>query len=380
MKTVDSNSPVPVRSQLRAILMEEIRTGVFAPNQRISSERDLAERYGASRASIREAIMELISSGVLFRAGGRGTFVSEDRPPAPVAEDHSRRIGFWISAEIFHFVQVGYTRILSGVQELCREHHCALDFHAVDEDLESLSSLFQENPQQTAASGHIIAGGLRSSTFERLRNLEKPLLVVDPLTRQKMDGIDRVRIDYAGGTREAVRHLADLGHREIGFIGFPNSEKYETYWTALEEQQLRYVPRFVQFLQMPDLAPSMMAGFQSMNALLASPERPTAVLVANDFIALGVLEALSIAGLSVPEDMSVVGFDDIGQGKIPLTTVSCDLVNTGRTAASKLLERLQNPDKPAEEITMPVKLITRRSTGPAVDAAAAMRTPAISRS
>jgi len=362
MKTVDSNSPVPVRLQLRTILTEEIRTGTFPPNQRIPSERDLAERYGASRASIREAIMELISSGVLFRAGGRGTFVSEDRPAAPMVEDRLRRIGFWISAEIFHFVQVGYTRILTGVQEFCREHDYALDFHAVNEDMESLDSLFRENTQQPSASGHIIAGGLRNSTFERVQNLGKPLLLVDPLTRRKVEGIDRVRIDYAGGTREAVRHLADLGHREIGFIGFPNSEKYESYWTALEEQQLQYVPRFVQFFEMPDLAPSMMAGFQSMNVLLANPARPTAVLVANDCIALGVLEALSIAGLSVPENMSIVGFDDIGQGAVPLTTVSCDLVDTGRLAASKLLERLQNPERPAEEITVPVKLVVRRST------------------
>src|SRR5699024_4716938 len=105
-RTIDANSPVPVRRQLRAILVAEIDDGVYLPNLRIPSERDLAERYAASRASVREVIAELISEGLLFRSGGRGTFVSERtarRAEAP--PEVYRQIGFWISEQIFHFIQ-----------------------------------------------------------------------------------------------------------------------------------------------------------------------------------------------------------------------------------------------------------------------------------
>lgn len=361
-KSVETNSPLTVKLQVRSLLVDEIKSGVYVANHRIPSERDLAEKYGVSRASVREAITELLSTGVLFRAGGRGTFVAQDPPPEIVPTQHFRQLGFWISSEIFHFVQSGYTRILTGVEEVCRAEGYALDFHSVNEDTESLDSLFPPHPRHPEAAAHIIAGGLRNATVERLQRLGKPLIVVDPLMRRKQQNIDCVRIDYAHGTRQAIQHLAELGHREIGFIGFASSEKYEAYWKALEEFQLPYLPRFVQFLDLPDVAPSMTVGFQCMNALLAAPDRPSAILVVNDYIALGALEALSIAGLTVPNDMSIVGFDDIGEGSVPLTTVRCDLVETGRAAARRLFEHLARPGMAAGELVLPVNLVVRRST------------------
>ena len=360
-KSLELNGPVTIRLQVRSILQEEIEAGVYLPNQRIPSERALAERYRISRASVREAIAEMISSGVLYRAGGRGTFVAENRTPEPAAPPaHPRQLGFWISSEIFHFVQSGYTRILTGVEDVFRSQGYALDFHSVNDEIGTI---------EPTSAGHIIAGGLRSSSLERLQHLGTPLVVVDLMMRRKPQGIDCVRIDYANGTRVAMKHLADLGHREIGFIGFAASEKYDAYWHALEELGLPYQPRFVHFLEMPDLAPSMTVGFQCMNAVLAQKDRPSAMLMVNDYIALGALEALSIAGLSVPRDISLVGFDDIGEGSVPLTTVRCDLVETGRMAAKRLIERLGRPDMPAEELVLPVTLVVRRSTASAFHAA-----------
>jgi DNA-binding LacI/PurR family transcriptional regulator len=365
MKTsIDTNSPVPVRTQLRSILVEEIRAGVYPPNQRIPSERDLAGRYGASRASVREAMTEMISAGLLYRAAGRGTFVAEIPQEAQPLHTALQQVAFWISAEIFHFVEAGYTRILTGVEEVCRAEGLSLNFYSVSEERDSLDRVFQDGPQNRMAIGHVVAGGLRRATLERVQNLGKPMVIVDSMTRRKVDGIDLVRIDYASGTRDAVQHLAELGHREIGFIGFASSEKYEAYWRALEELGLPYSPRFVQFLDMPDLSTSIVVGFQCMNNLLAGSKRPSALLVANDNIALGTLEALSIAGVPVPEQMSIVGFDDLGQRALPLTTVRCDLVETGRIAARNLIERLRNPQKTSGEVIVPVRLVVRGSTAP----------------
>jgi LacI family transcriptional regulator len=171
-----------------------------------------------------------------------------------------------------------------------------------------------------------------------------------------------VRIDYADGTRQAVRYLAGLGHREIGFIGFPGSEKYEAFWRALEELGLPYSPRFVQFLQVPDLAPSALSGYQCAARLLAAPKRPTALLVSNDYVAMGAIDAAGVAGVAVPEDLSVVGFDDLGQSGVQLTTVRVNLVEAGRVAAQALLDRLANPALPVRSLVLPVELVVRGST------------------
>jgi DNA-binding LacI/PurR family transcriptional regulator len=368
-KIVDPSSPDAVRVQLRAILLDEIRQGVYKPNKRIPSERELSERYKASRASIREAIAELISEGVLFRAGGRGTFVSDQSAALAKAQDQNRQIGFWINEDIFHFIQAGYTRILTGAEEICRASGYVLAFHAVTEDREAVALLFSESSGRPLAAGNLVAGGLRRSVMERIEQLGKPVVVVDPMIRTPVDTIDSVHIDYAAGTREAVRHLVELGHQEIGFIGFAGTVKYDAFWMSLEELGVHFHPRYAQFLDLPDVVPSVLTGFQSMNRLLAHEKRPTAVVVVNDHIAQGALEALSVSGLTVPEEMSLIGYDDIGQAGLPLTTVRCDLVETGRLAARALLDRIANPSLPPRQIVVPVTLVVRRSTGPCLKAA-----------
>jgi len=80
--------------------------------------------------------------------------------------------------------------------------------------------------------------------MDRLNGLEKPVILVDLLN--STDGVS-VSIDYAAGTRWAIDYLVGLGHRDIGFIGFPNSEKYILYWQSLEAYRIRYRPQYVEF-------------------------------------------------------------------------------------------------------------------------------------
>ena len=88
--------------------------------------------------------------------------------------------------------------------------------------------------------------------------------------------------DYVSGTRQALEHLAGLGHRRIGFIGFPNSEKYQAYWQTLETLDLPYNPHHVHFLHLPDVPPGILAGFQTMQALIQARNIPSAIVVTND--------------------------------------------------------------------------------------------------
>ena len=352
-------------------MLHEIRAGRFKPGGRIPSEREIAEQYGISRASVRESITELLNSGVLFRTVGKGTFVTggEHAPSRKRHDSQLHNVGFIISENIFHFVQTGYNKILGGVQEVCTDQGWRLVFHTVGDDANSPALLSLRKNGQLMLDGCVIVGGVRSQVLDLLRDEQVPTVLVDLLVADDPEML-AVTIDYANGARLAMKHLYELGHRKIGYIGFSGAEKYRGYWECLEELGLRYDPRYVEFLQMLDLQPGILAGFQAIQRMIAAHRLPSALLVTNDFVALGVMEGLSIAGIRTPDQISVVGFDDLGQKTSPpLTTVRVDLVQVGRLAANALLRKLNSEKVDPEHTRVPVELVVRGSTAPAATAA-----------
>ncbi|MCI0419865.1 MAG: GntR family transcriptional regulator, partial [Acidobacteria bacterium] len=278
---IQSKSAFPVPVQLRSILTEEINQGLYGGTGKFPSERDLAERFGVSRTSVRESLNFLVKDGMLIRTVGKGTFVTSTTGNVPGTSrlETIGSLAFLIWENIFQFVQPGYSRILVGAQQTCRQQGYRLLFHSVGEE-ETDPQLSLSRADLDQIRGCLVAGGLRKKTLDRLLKLEVPIVLTDLIV---LDGnTSAVGADYASGTRQALEHLAGLGHTEIGFIGFPNSEKYQTYWQTLESLDLRYNPHFVQFLQLPDVEPGILAGFRLMQEMLASGSLPTAVVATND--------------------------------------------------------------------------------------------------
>lgn len=353
---IEAESPISVRNQLLTILTKQIDDGIYAPGQRFPSERVLAEKFLISRASVRETVAQMIAQGILMRANGRGTFVTDKSDVIAIRTDSSRQLGFWISDRVFHFVQAGYNQILSGFTEICRLTGCRLRFYPVPE---SATVDLPDHGAPDRLDGSIVVGGLNRDLIERLNQLGTPLILVDLLN--STDGV-AISIDYARGTRSAINYLRKLGHDRIGFIGFPNSSKYISYWQSLQAHGLSYNPQHVEFFDSSDLLPGMLAGYRAAQNLIARDNRPTALLITNDYAAVGAIEALTIAGLSVPNDISVIGYDDLGQAATPLTTIRSNLIEVGRTAAQQLLRWIETDRRP-EHTTMPVELVIRASTG-----------------
>lgn len=180
--------------------------------------------------------------------------------------------------------------------------------------------------------------------------------------------IDRVVSDYRDTTLEIMKHLLSLQHRRIGFIygiAVPDlgTDRLYAYRESLEAAGLAYDPSLI-----VECGPTMEDSYQATRKLLEGTSRPTALLAVNDLLALGALRAIKDLNLNVPEDISLVGYDDIPAAKylVPrLTTASKDGKEMGRAATRLLLARLQDPDRPRQEIRMPARLILRESTGPA---------------
>jgi LacI family transcriptional regulator len=152
-----------------------------------------------------------------------------------------------------------------------------------------------------------------------------------------------VGTDHRAGAREAVRHLIELGHRDIAHISGPlaykvSHDRQEGYLEALREAGVEAVPEFI--LEGDFLPPS---GIACGRRLLESPRRPTAIFAGNDQMAYGVMEAARDLGLQIPGDLALVGFDDIASAaymRPPLTTVRQPFYEMGQRSMSLLISRI----------------------------------------
>jgi DNA-binding LacI/PurR family transcriptional regulator len=178
--------------------------------------------------------------------------------------------------------------------------------------------------------------------------------------------IDTVSSDDEKATYEAVRWLIhDKGHRRIGFIGvtphFPvGARRLHGYQKAMQDAEL---PIYPQDLQTGDF--SVTSGVNAMRTLLAQPDPPTAVFVINDIMAIGGLNAALDMGLRVPEDVAIVGFDNIPVSELvrpQITTVAQFPVDIGRELANLVFERINGSNKEHRKIDIPCQLIERQST------------------
>ncbi len=188
-----------------------------------------------------------------------------------------------------------------------------------------------------------------------------PLVLWDRVPGSDLPFVD---VDNISAARSAVDHLISLGHQRIGCItNAPlehpaSSARLRGYQVALEMHNLPYDSRLVRYGDFHERS-----GFEAMTSLL--PERPTAVFVASDVVALGALRAVRAAGLRVPRDLAMIGFDDIQFAQYlqpPLTTVRVPAHEIGATAARMLLDIIQTGGHPTS-VLLDTELIIRESCG-----------------
>ena len=203
-----------------------------------------------------------------------------------------------------------------------------------------------------------------ADTVNRIRR-RIPLVLLNPATDSAQNC--SVSIDNFSGAREAVNHLLKLGHRKIAMIAGPQgnvdaNERLRGFNQALSDAG--QYPREASVVQGDFREPS---GFSAGIELMKCVPRPTAVFVANDSMAVGLLAALEGLGVDVPRDLAVVGFDDVdiaGYLRPPLTTVHIEAFALGQRAAQMMVNEIQSPEKGTiHNIKLPAVLKIRRSCG-----------------
>ena len=211
----------------------------------------------------------------------------------------------------------------------------------------------------------ILNFGMEDELLEHLRFRNTPLVFVDVGPRAPR--VSNIHVDYLEGIRQAVQHLAALRHERIGFVAGPLKLKSaiarkEAFEKAMREIGLPVRPEFI--LQGNHRLEGGKAAVQMVSDL---KEKPTALLCSNDMTAIGVLREAFEQGIQVPEDLSVIGFDDIRMAEFvtpPLTTVQMSQTELARLAFTALIEDVnrETPAPKGTEHILKTKLILRRST------------------
>ncbi|WP_447002658.1 substrate-binding domain-containing protein [Saccharothrix isguenensis] len=191
-----------------------------------------------------------------------------------------------------------------------------------------------------------------------------PLVHIDPVDATTPDLVSVAATNRAGGVT-ATTHLLSLGHRRIGFVGGPRDvlcsrARLDGYRVALDRAGVAFDPALVRHADF-----TREGGCREAHELLRLADRPTAVFAANDEQALGVIEAARFGGLSVPDDLSVIGFDDLPtawRSSPALSTVRQPLAEMGRLAGWMLADLIAGRPPEADRVELATELVVRSST------------------
>lgn len=370
----------PLHRRIANTIATDIEEGRYVRGRALPSEVRLAAQFGVSRGTLRQALTRLRADGYLEVVPGRGTFVRRTTPRRP--EARRRVVGVvvpWVSRPALPDVLTaiedelhgrGYSMLVGSsgnmpAQEAGRLHRI------LEEGVSGLIVYPLDHPD--------------AQIYARLVEEAFPLVLVD----RHLVGlhIDAVLPDNVGGAYAAVSHLIALGHRRVAFVSSDNLsttsvlERMQGYQQALAAHGLEQDPSFV-FTGLPAVPPHAEDRQRVIveNALRVKrflQGRPvTAVFALHDRIALSVLEAARLLGRRVPEEISVVGFDDdpvASASSIALTTVAQPREEIGRLAARLVLDRIEGRRAEVARIVLPTSLVARRSTAPVGAASAAAR-------
>ncbi len=326
-----------------------------------------------SRSTVRQALGKAETEGLIERVPGKGTFVA--RSPA------RGRIHRFIGYITFDFLSDFQRQLLIGAESAAKSKGYRILFSNSNHDVNEESRLLNQFLEDKIG-GILIWPALHSDRSRSLCQLSNQSLIPMVLMDRTVEGVacDFVTSDNYAGAYAAIEHLVALGHRRIAFLGRPIlqlltvAERLRGYREALQDAGLAPLEPWLVGTRDREIetghvlradSGATSREIEQIARRLESPQRPTAVFAMNDLMAMYALKAASLAGLSVPDDLSLVGFDDmdiITYLDVPLTTVAQDTFAMGRRAAELLIERIESYDGPPRQEVLPTRLRVRAST------------------
>ncbi len=364
-KVILKNAMESIQAQVESFLLGRIDSDVWQVGTKIPSERDLAIELDVSRTTVRNAILALTARGVFERSVGQGTFVKRKPAPAATPRASTGTLGYVVCKEKLSRKPIAseafYFDVFLGIEEdTAKSGRHTLFTYLDDYDPEEVDAF---RAFLAKVDGVVVEEGRNPELLQALSDSGVPAVLLAPTA--SIDGLDLVTMDLAAGVHKAVSWLRSLGHQRIAIINGPlRLESARTRFLAWKDAMAATGGSWDELLVDGDEGWSAEAGYAAMNRLLERNRNLTAVFCANDLLAIGALSALSERCISVPQEVSVLGFDDselARHASPPLSTMRIHSRDMARTAARRLLERIEAGALPPVRIEFPIDLVVRKS-------------------
>ena len=350
----------PLYERIKQELKEEIELRDLAPNTPFLSENDAIKRFGVSRITVRHTFDLLEQDGYIYRVQGKGSFVGprNARPTKTVAFIATCIMNSGVENVLLRSFEDFLDRNNYNLI-VCNNNN---DF---DKTENYLKRLIRNNVDAVVYVAVISETGYERNTelVQFATNNGVPVLMMDRYTESVRDRVCCVTPDNFGGAHQLTNHLLELGHRNIGILRgqwcSSARERLDGCVAALAEHKLKIHPDHIKYFEVANDIGIIAMQYAMMK------DRPTVVFALNDEMAVGLIEAFTDFGVSVPDDIAVVGFDDFSSVKspVPLTTVRVPLWDEGQMAASLVVDILRGRNVEPVVVRVPVQLVIRESCG-----------------
>ena len=319
---------------------------------KLPGERTLAKELGFSYMTVRKAIDNMVNEGLLYKIPTRGTFVADQNK----AKKKTQNIGYFLDNSIQSGISSPYySLIFNAIEKEAAIHGYSLVY-------------FSDISENKLRDILLKLDGVIVSCFPRIENIIQemketiPTVVIGNSSSDK--SIPSVIIDNFNAVVQSVNYTCSLGHKRIGFMtGLEDSDigknRYAGYQSGLIKNGVKLDETLVVRGNY-----SFEAGIQGAEYYLSLDSPPSAIICANDSMALGAIQKLHLAGLKVPEDISIIGFDDIeiaSQITPALTTVAAPIADIARRSFEILDQLIQGNELENKHVALTAQLVIRQT-------------------
>ncbi len=327
--------------------------------------RDVAAEAGVSHQTVSRVINDNERVSPETRARVEAAIENLGYRPSAIARSMAKGRTGILACIAPNLTDYTFARIIQGAEQEARQHgFFLLSASAPDEEI--FTALIEQLVPSRQTEGIMVINPYADGRFN---HLPEQFPVVFAGARPREDAVNSVALDDVSAGRIATIHLLEQGHRHIATITGRMVEdcaqdRLAGYQQALQAQGLPQPPEFV--VEGDWQAGS---GFAALHQLMQLATPPTAIFVQNDQMAAGVLRAANDLNVAVPEQLSLIGIDDIPMATYlspPLTTLRQDFAEIGRLAAQLLIDGVSRPATKQQHLTLPASLILRDSTMPPV--------------
>lgn len=362
----------PLYEKIIKYLKDKITNRELLPGDKLPTEMELAQMFGVSRITSKRALEELRSDGMIYRVKGRGSFVADLQQLQGALGKTNRGLDYRnVIAFVIPFAcsNGGIINTIKGASRIASEKGYILDIKYSNNDLDEERELL-ENLYEKGVGGIIFYPISDRKNLEVMNTLsmnEYPIVSIDRYYESVP--VSYVVSDNQKGGYDVTKYLLGLGHRKIAFISDNRIEdatsirsRYFGYCKALKENGLGIRPEFVKNGDLQGLHRE--PAIEILRDLLE--KGVTALCCINDYVALFVLQCLKSLDITVPECVSVTGFDNLDISEmtyVPLTTVCQDMEKMGEIAAGYIIDSIEKGKYSYMEKVVPVEMVVRESCG-----------------